>query len=198
MLGLLFVVVLHGVLLLDTTRAEKDNYAVVIDAGSTGSRSFVYHYFTDEITKQKKFTPMARKKVVPGLSSFGKHPEDIVSYLAPLLYDAAEVIGSEYHAKTKVFIKATAGMRLIPEDEQKIIWDTLISGIMSDPKIPFRISPNDFGTIDGFGEAYYAVLASNYIAGRIDESLRRVQGKTMIGAMDMVCIYLCIYYVSYI
>ena len=76
--------------------------------------------------------------------------------------------------------------RLIPEEQQKAIWDALIKGLVNDETIPFHIAPEDFGTIDGYYEAYYAVLASNYIAGRIDGHLRRVKGKNMVGAMDMV------------
>jgi hypothetical protein len=77
-------------------------------------------------------------------------------------------------------------IRLIPEEEQSAIWAALIEGLTNDPSIPFNIGPENFGTIDGYYEAYYAVLASNYIAGRIDGNLKRVPGTNMVGAMDMV------------
>lgn len=165
-------------------KVAADDYAVVIDAGSTGSRSFVYQFGSDS-SGSRKIIAHQGQKVMPGLSSFGEHPEDAPEYLAPLLIYAATMIAPEDHAKTKVYIKATAGMRLIPEEQQQSIWSHLISGIISHPAIPFKITPDDFGTIDGYFEAYYAVLASNYIAGRIDGNLRRIPGTTMIGAMDM-------------
>jgi Golgi nucleoside diphosphatase len=162
-----------------------EDYAVIIDAGSTGSRSFIFQFSSDPVSGTRRVATVNSMKVTPGLSSFGSNPEDVVSYMAPLLYNAANVIDKKHHAKTKIYIKATAGMRLIPENEQANIWESLITGLINDENIPFHIAPTDFGTIDGYYEAYYAVLASNYIAGRIDGDLRRIKGKNMVGAMDM-------------
>lgn len=171
-------------LFLHVVHAQQD-YAVIIDAGSTGSRSFVFQFTVNPETGDRSITTISAKKVMPGLSTFGSHPEDAVSYMKPLLLDAASVIDKKDHSRTKVHIKATAGMRLIPQEEQDAIWSALIEGLAREEDIPFRIEPENFGTIDGYFEAYYAVLASNYIAGRIDGNLRRIKGKKMIGAMDM-------------
>ena len=47
-----------------------------------------------------------------------------------------------------------------------MIWSTLLKGLKSDPDIPFILERDNFGTIDGYSEGYFAVLASNFIANR--------------------------------
>ena len=64
------------------------------------------------------------------------------------------------------------GMRLLSLTQQEEIWQALVHGLKMDPTVPFIISRDDFGTIEGRYEAYYAVLASNFIIGRLDASLR--------------------------
>ena len=98
------------VLLASLAGALAQNYAVVIDAGSTGSRAFIYE-FRHDANGTRSISALHVQKVMPGLSSFGDHPQDAVAYLAPLLHNAASVIEPSHHSQTKVYIKATAGMR---------------------------------------------------------------------------------------
>lgn len=98
------------VLLAGLGRAISQNYAVVVDAGSTGSRAFIYE-FSQGTDGSRHISTLHVQKVMPGLSSFGDHPQDAVAYLAPLLHHAASVIDASHHNTTKVYIKATAGMR---------------------------------------------------------------------------------------
>lgn len=151
--------------------AKVDNYAVVIDAGSTGSRCFVFHVLVDDDDK-RNVTSFSCGKVVPGLSSFKNYPDESSAYLAPLLINAATIIPVSQQSKTIVHIKATAGMRLLSEEIQKKIWLSLVTGLNYRLDVPFLIADVYVGTIDGHAEAYFAVLASNYIAGCIDGNLQ--------------------------
>jgi hypothetical protein len=65
-------------------------------------------------------------------------------------------------------------MRLLPEDDQVALWNLLYEGLCSDPIISslFDLQRGNFGTISGNTEAYYAILAANYVAGNIDGNLR--------------------------
>ena len=60
-----------------------------------------------------------------------------------------------------------------------------MTGLENNPLIPFIIKKENFGTIDGYSEGYYAVLASNFIAGRIDGNLIPIDGTEMLGALDL-------------
>lgn len=79
------------------------SYAVVVDAGSTGSRLFLYQYrsVTDQqliniipVVDQATFRPVV-KKVTPGLSSFGNRPQDAAGSSSNLF-----IFGTGYFAIT--------------------------------------------------------------------------------------------------
>ena len=165
--------------------SQKESYAIVVDAGSTGSRAFIFRFSLDN-DGRRSITSIKGMKVMPGLSSFSKaSAEDVVGYLLPTFIDAAVIIPKSCHKSTKVYIKGTAGFRLLPEEDQLYIWNCLHDGLQSNRKVPFVIEKENLGTIDGKFEAYYAVLASNYVAGSVDGDLLRVDGKAMVGALDM-------------
>jgi hypothetical protein len=161
-----------------------DDYAVVIDAGSTGSRCFVFHVQID-LHSHRNISSHPCGKVVPGLSAFSSHPSDVADYFAPLLSIAATRIPAAFHSQTAIHIKATAGMRLLSEVRQSIIWQSLVDGMSRRDEIPFFLTSDHVGTIDGHAEAFFAVLASNYIAGSIDGNLHPVHGRSLLGALDM-------------
>ena len=168
-------------------RAEstKESYAIVVDAGSTGSRAFIFRFSLDDEGK-RSINSIKGMKVMPGLSSFSNSSaDDIVGYLLPTFLDAALIIPESCHESTRVYIKGTAGFRLLPDEDQYHIWNCLHHGLQSTSLVPFVIEKENLGTIDGYYEAYYAVLASNYVAGSVDGDLLRVEGKAMVGALDM-------------
>eukprot|EP01035_Chromulina_nebulosa_P017505 gene17505-23062_t len=138
--------------------------------------------------KSRSITSDVGKKIQPGLSELivNIHNQDyITEYFLPIFTDAASVIPAEYHNSTKVIIKGTAGMRLLPEVEQQLLWEQVQEGLNKHPENPFTILLEDLGTISGHLEAYYAVLSSNYIAGAIDANLKSVPGVPFVGALDM-------------
>ena len=165
--------------------ALGDDYALVIDAGSTGSRSFVFKYELDE-SNVRIISSTKGVKVTPGLSSFVDATEDdIKDYILPMFYAAVKIIPEDKHNTTVVYMKGTAGMRLLSRSDQSKLWKMAYNCLYNHEDVPFIINSNNFGTIDGYDEAYYAVLASNYIAGSIDGNLHVVENTRMIGALDM-------------
>lgn len=179
-----FIALLLATASLAVAREFIDDYAIIIDAGSTGSRCFVYHV-TIDMHSHRNISSHPCGKVVPGLSSFVDHPEDIGDYFSPLLSLAAERIPSEAQFGTSVFIKGTAGMRLVSEAQQAVLWKYVVSDINRRPAMPFVVASDHVGTIDGRAEAFFAVLASNYIAGSIDGNLHPMAGHPLLGALDM-------------
>jgi len=127
-----------------TSFIRADDYAVVVDAGSTGSRIFVIRYSIEN--GKRVVTPSQALKIMPGISSFASHPEDVVEYFAPALITAISLVPEGDQRKTKLYIKATAGMRLIPRDEEDAIWATLVAGLKEKADIPLDIEAENFGT----------------------------------------------------
>lgn len=190
----LFVIFLA---LLGAVMASKteDGYVLMIDAGSTGSRAFIYHVtevrdFIDNSTEStvisRKVTSTKGKKCIGGFSTFADSaPVDIANYLSPMFVNASKVIPAAYHSTTQVFMKGTAGMRLLPQEKQDRLWNVLCGKLNRDARNPFTIKLENLGTIDGHSEAFFAALSANYIAKSIDGNLRRIPGTDMVGALDM-------------
>ncbi|CAL8108354.1 unnamed protein product [Calicophoron daubneyi] len=173
---------LHSIVLFEIlclTRAspvdknDARKYSVIIDAGSSGSRSFVYTWLSTQgqentlpvidLLMDNSGSPVVTK-VNPGLSTFSKSLGEIPDYLASLLKKAAESIPSTYHTQTSIAIYATAGMRLLPEGEQSAIWEAVRNAIKSGYRFWFVDSMA--ATITGEQEALFGWVTVNYLLGR--------------------------------
>jgi hypothetical protein len=161
-----------------------DQYSVVIDAGSTGSRAYIFKF--SQNNEGKKIVESKKGlKIEPGLSSIDLNKNSLLNYLLPLIIDAKSQIPLENHKETSIHIKGTAGMRLLPNDSQDILWKLVYEVLTHNKQFPFKLRKEDLGTIDGHDEAFYAVLSSNFIEGSIDAELRPQLTVPMIGAFDM-------------
>ncbi|KAG0460913.1 hypothetical protein HPP92_021210 [Vanilla planifolia] len=87
------------------------SYAVIFDAGSSGSRVHVYCFDgnLDLIPIGQEIELFLQKK--PGLSSYAKDPKEAANSLTSLLEKAESVVPAELRAKTPVRVGATAGLR---------------------------------------------------------------------------------------
>ena len=149
---------------------NHQDYAIVIDAGSTGSRAFVFTILSGPNGKER-VSGETCGKIRPGLASFATNQTGIRDHLVPLLQECEKLVPYERRDEIDLFIKGTAGMRLLPSDDQQNLWSHIVTTLQNAPEILFKINPENFGTISGHMEAFYAVLASNYIAGNIDANL---------------------------
>jgi len=139
-------------------------YALMIDAGSTGSRIHVYRFnycnisptLEDEIFKEIK----------PGLSSFPDSPKDAANSLEPLLQLAMNEIPKELQDCTPIAVKATAGLRLLGEEKSNAILKAVEDKIRKE--YPFNL-PKENGVIvmGGKDEGVYAWITVNYLLGKI-------------------------------
>ncbi|CAD5213313.1 unnamed protein product [Bursaphelenchus okinawaensis] len=169
------------------------SYGIVIDAGSTGSRLFLYA-FTSGTTNdlisvrpvKDEFNVDVVKKVSPGLSSFENSPNDAAGYYKPLLDYASKYIPEELQPFTPVFIFATAGMRLLPQQKQDEILRAVRTQLPSLTRL--QVLPEHIQVIDGKWEGIYSWIAVNYVLGRFnvreDVTHHAVRDKTA-GMIDM-------------
>jgi GDA1/CD39 (nucleoside phosphatase) family len=67
------------------------------------------------------------------------------------------------------------------------IYDSIYESLATDTAaFPFRLHRRNLGTIDGASEAFYAVLSTNYLEGRIDAHLNPTSHPAgVLGALDM-------------
>lgn len=160
----------------------QDKYGVILDAGSSGTRLYIYKWenpaFTrkhgssdsllrvPEIKTKKKWT----KKVKPGISSFHDKPKDVGSeYLAPLFRHALKEIPKEDVPHTPLFLLATAGMRLLPETERKQLLDQICTYARNTTAFLLPDCDLHIQVIPGETEGLYGWIAANYLLGSFDD-----------------------------
>lgn len=172
------------------------NYVVMIDAGSSGSRVYVYQYKLPFLIDDKTSKPIPTndysadilhvavaedinhnpivRKQEPGLSSYESNPQDAFSSIEKLLEFAAENIPESLHSKTPVYVLATAGLRLTPEKIRYEILDNVRAGLRrwsSQGKFLFQ-QDDQADMITGELEGLYGWIALNYIYNRFGDLQR--------------------------
>lgn len=141
-------------------------YSVVIDAGSTGSRVHVYT-FAVGAPSEVSLSDEAFVHIKPGLSSYAGDAKAAAASLRPLLDKAVATIPLAERAATRIFIGATAGLRLLPGSQSSDILAAVRTLLES---YPFAWSPLDVAVMDGRLEAQFAFVALNYLLGTLRTS----------------------------
>jgi guanosine-diphosphatase len=146
----------------------SSKYAVVFDAGSTGSRVHVYEFqfcgqtllnLVDEVFEH----------VRPGLSSYSEKPQSAVESIAPLMREAWRRVPRDMRRCTPIVLKATAGLRLLPAERVGSILGKVKHFLK---KQNFHLGRSQTETdpvsvIDGSEEAISAWISVNFLQKRI-------------------------------
>lgn len=144
---------------------EQYNYLAMIDAGSSGCRAHVFRYgLLGSATGNLYVLPKhISKKVRPGLSTFANNPNDAGPSLLDLIsFMKAEIPESEW-AQTPIWLKATAGLRMLEEAQSTAILNSVRS-FLSDPNnSPFYFEPNMARIISGQEEGAFGWISVNYL-----------------------------------
>lgn len=156
--------------------AEKWHYGIVLDAGSSGTRIYIYRWLRNERARQEtdnlqqlpeiKTKGKWTKKVHTGLSTYGPTPQLIGDdHLKPLVEHALEYVPKELVSETPVFLLATAGMRLLPDHEQKNVLNSVCSYFQKETDFLLPDCNLHVQIIPGETEGLYGWIAANYLAG---------------------------------
>ncbi|KIW99899.1 uncharacterized protein Z518_10827 [Rhinocladiella mackenziei CBS 650.93] len=167
--------------------ADK-RYGVVLDAGSSGTRVYIYRWLQNSIARLDQSSLRAlpeletkdkwTKKVHPGVSTFGATPESIgPEHLRPLLEHALEHIPTDAVPQTPIFLLATAGMRLLPDQQQKDLLRHICSYIRSETKFSLPDCDVHIQVIPGETEGLYGWIAANYLLGGFNSPEEHDHGK---------------------
>ncbi|PQE23703.1 putative guanosine-diphosphatase protein [Rutstroemia sp. NJR-2017a WRK4] len=146
-------------------------YAIMIDAGSTGSRVHVYKFNncgpTPEL-ESEEFEMTAKKEGGSGLSSYGDDAEGAAKSLDVLMDVAVKTVPDKLKSCTPVAVKATAGLRKLgPERSEKIL-EAVRNRL--ETVYPFAVvSKEKEGVVvmEGTDEGVYAWITTNFLLGNI-------------------------------
>lgn len=139
----------------------------VVDAGSTGSRVHVYSYDLNEHQYPTQIHEIWYKKIQPGFAQVKATKNDVAHYLNHLLIDAPV-------SEIPIYFYATAGMRLLPDDQQLALFKLLQDWFEKQKKWQLK----EAKTISGRDEGVYGWLAVNH-------QLNAFNTNKPVGFMDM-------------
>ncbi|KAH9912853.1 nucleoside phosphatase family-domain-containing protein [Epithele typhae] len=136
-------------------------FALMIDAGSTGSRIHIYKF--NNCGPSPAYEYEVFKMLQPGLSSFRDSPRGAAESLDPLLEEAKRVVPASLQKCTPVAVKATAGLRQLGTKESGDILAAVRQRLRD--YYPFSLQGGDEAVtiMEGADEGVYAWLTANYL-----------------------------------
>ena len=150
---------------LDKLAKDTFSYLAMIDAGSSGCRAHVYRYgklgtITGPLYVLPKHDSL---KVKPGLSSFANNPQDAGMSLQGLIDFMKEQVPEKDWAVTPIWLKATAGLRMLDTAKSDAILSSVRSFLLDTNKSPFLFRASWAKIIPGNEEGGFGWIAFNYL-----------------------------------
>ncbi len=140
--------------------AAKTSYQIIMDAGSSGTRIYVYKQKRNTIKDLPQFQELLNHRTATPLA------KQTVSGAQKLVSDLLTLAKTELikHKQTntnniRVNLLATAGMRKLAKDKQEEIYDGVRKTIKAE-----SFTVGEVRTLDGYQEGIYTWAALNYLS----------------------------------
>ncbi|KAF7306240.1 Nucleoside phosphatase GDA1/CD39 [Mycena indigotica] len=139
-------------------------YAVVIEGGSTGTRLHIHAFsVSSRYLSTAFYRNAAGSGSLPSLHTYSERPEDVTKSLGPLIEHALDAIPATQHACTPLFMRASAGIRLLSPPH----WDGLLSSVekfLRDSSVsPFPVPHDGVGIMEPGEDMMYAWIAARHL-----------------------------------
>lgn len=165
----------------------KNEYGIVLDAGSTHTNMFVYKWTVDDVVKGTALVEEIGECVVKdkdnhvaGISSFVSDPAEAGQSLQGCITNTAKkLIPSYLRKRSPIYLGATAGMRLLKEMNPAAASSILASVRKTLKSSPFMFEDDYARIISGEEEGLSSWVTVNYLNGNFNTS------QETIGALDM-------------
>lgn len=141
-------------------------YGIVFDAGSSHTHMYIYQWNGGKLNGTAVAKQIYKCKA-KALSTFESHPYDAGTSLIPCLSNATSVIPADCQSDTRLYLGATAGMRLVHAARPNIsgaIFDSIRYEI---GKFPFYFTNASAQAriISGEEEGTFSWITANYLIG---------------------------------
>ncbi|CAI5531992.1 unnamed protein product [Closterium sp. Naga37s-1] len=164
----------------------ENKYAVIIDAGSTGSRIHVYQFNPKLELMEIGDDLELFVALKPGLSSFRENEKGAADSLRPLIDKALTVVPEEVRSTTPIRVGATAGLRLLPGD----LADNILQAVREMLKeYPFTFAADSVKILDGADEGSFAWVTVNYLLGNLGKDISHTVGVVDLGGGSVQMTY---------
>ncbi len=150
---------------LNSLPKETFSYLAMIDAGSSGCRAHVYRFGKLGTSDGPLYIlPQHQsKKVKPGLSTFANNPQDAGASLQGLVDFLKEQVPEVDWSVTPIWLKATAGLRMLPTEKSEAILDSVRGFLSNKANNPFLFRKSWAKVIPGIEEGGFGWIAYNYL-----------------------------------
>ncbi|RCI08910.1 hypothetical protein L249_4921 [Ophiocordyceps polyrhachis-furcata BCC 54312] len=173
-------------------------YGVIIDAGSSGTRIYVYKWLSPSVATQRASTEDLRslpklklkssKKIHPGVSVFAEKAASVgPEHLESLVQLAVDEVPAAKIPDTPIFLLATAGVRLLAQQAQTALLQEICSYFQTKTRFYLPDCKSHIQVISGETEGLYGWIAANYLLGGFDHPAKHDHGKDhhTYGFLDM-------------
>ncbi|KAK9165246.1 hypothetical protein Scep_000437 [Stephania cephalantha] len=168
-------------------KAGSKSYAVIFDAGSSGSRVHVFCF--DEklnlVAMGKELELFSQKK--PGLSAYASDPQEAAKSLMSLLEEAEHAVPENLRSKTAVRVGATAGLRQLEGDTS----DRILQAVRDflGEKSSLKSKPDWVTVLDGTQEGAFQWVTINYLLGNLGKKYSKTVGVVDLGGGSVQMAY---------
>lgn len=164
-----------------------NRYAVIFDAGSSGSRVHVFCFDKnlDLVPIGNDLELFAQEK--PGLSAYASNPIEAANSLVSLLEQAQHVVPKELRGKTPVRVGATAGLRQLEGDASDRILQA-VRDLLRD-KSDLKSDPNWVTVLDGTQEGAFQWVTINYLLRKLGKKYSNTVGVVDLGGGSVQMAY---------
>lgn len=155
-------------------------YGLMLDAGSSGTRLHMFRWTFNQQGDLAELMPRAedsdRFTSALMLASFAENPAAAGPAMMKIVDPAIPYIPDLARNGTSLFVKATAGMRLLETSKAQAILDEVRGYLSNKQNCPFRFVSADI--ISGEEESIFTYVSTNYY-------LQRLSPKDTVGAIEM-------------
>ncbi|XP_063229353.1 ectonucleoside triphosphate diphosphohydrolase 5 isoform X2 [Bacillus rossius redtenbacheri] len=156
---------------------QKHVHAIIIDAGSTGSRVLAFTFHESLLDGTLRLDNELFVQIKPGLSSYADNPKKGAEKLQELLDRAKEVIPHSDWGRTPLAMKATAGLRLLPDHQADSLLDEVRKLFSTSP---FLTNVNSVAIMDGVDEGLFSWFTVNFLLDRLGGEVKKT-----VAALDL-------------
>ncbi|KAI5635667.1 GDA1/CD39 (nucleoside phosphatase) family domain-containing protein [Phthorimaea operculella] len=144
------------------------HHAVIIDAGSSGSRVLSYKFrvpFTVFGPASLDLVEEYFEQSKPGLSAYADDPAKGAQTIVDLIKNAEHLTPVEKRRDTPILVRATAGLRLLPKDKAQSLIDHVALAIS---KLGYNTGSNSVQIMDGADEGIFIWYTVNLLHNLIE------------------------------
>ncbi|CAD8186828.1 unnamed protein product [Paramecium octaurelia] len=155
----------------DNLQSTPQCYGAIFDAGSSGTRVYVYQWSCREgwtLPMIDLSETSNDKKQEPGLATFANNLDKIQAYLEPLINFTYNVVPENMYQFTPIMLGATAGLRQLTQVQQNQIIQT-VQQVFNSTK--FYYSPDWVRVLTGQEEGMYMWMSVFYLLNQQVKSL---------------------------